>query len=836
MKTFEMVRTVSAHMIRLAFSFYICIAVCLSTDVAFAQEKRNSSPGINQLPVNSSKEGEDFIKERAEFRRLQRAGENGEIPMGALMRAKQQVDAMRAKATANIKTRSPQDAGIGGWEWLGPGNIGGRIRSILVHPTSPNTMWVGSVSGGLWRTDNSGASWYPVDDFMANLAITSIVMDPNNNSVLYASTGEAFGAGDGLPGAGIFKSVDGGVTWYQLPSTAGMVYVQRLAHHPDSSNIVLAVTASTLWKTTDGGTYWIPLYSLPTAGADVVYHPHHANNILVGTYGDVFYSSDYGTTFTKQTTGATNKLPNTMPGGSGRCEVAFAPSTTLAMYVSIDRNLGEIWQGNFGASVWTLMNTGFNYLGQGGYANSIWVDPIDPDIIVRGGHGASRSTDGGSTWADISPPHEDVHVFVSHPGYNGTTNRTVYLGDDGGLNAAQDIRTIQKGQWINLNNNLGITQFYSGSAAPDGSIIVGGTQDNIQDHYRPAWGVNGWTEPTTGFSGDGGFSAVNYNSPNIVYGEYNSLSIKRSTDGGTNYVEKTSGLLDANVKSLANFVAPFVIDPNNPSILVGGGKRIWRTTDNADNWSQIRDSIPSREACTAIDIEKGNSNVIWVGYAGGTVSHTTDAGASWTNVDGGFTPLPDRWITDIAINPFDGNEVFVTLAGYNFDDVWRTVDFGTSWSQRTGSGGNALPALQVNTVRFNPIYPNWVYVGTDLGIFASEDKGLSWSVSPLYTKNEGPANVEVDELFWQGSQDLIAATHGRGMFRCHLLPIIFVDIANPNQGDGSPGNPYHNISDAINAAGPGTTISIKGGDYPQAPLVFSTRGVVIVTSSGVVIH
>jgi hypothetical protein len=520
------------------------------------------------------------------------------------------------------------------------------------------------------------------------------------------------------------------------------------------------------------------------------------------------------------------------------------------MYVSITLRGGQIWRSTNNGATWDSMNTGSNYISQGN-TNAIWVDPTDANTVVVGGLDLWRSRNGGTNLDHISAwpcypdcggivhsAHADQHFIIEHPNYNGTNNRIVYVGNDGGIQYTTDIYAAGNGGlgdgWANLAHNLGITQFYSGAAAPDGSVIVGGSQDNDKLRYRPSDGPNGWHQAETG---DGGVSAVDYISPNYAYGEYVFLRFKRSDDGGGGWGDKFNGLGDAQDGRHAAFVAPFSMDPNNPTILVAGGTSIWRTTNRGDSWSRIRDSLglPGPK-CSAIDIEKGNSSTIWVGYGDGTVSRTSDGGANWTNVDGGFTPLPDRYVTDIAINPFDGNEVFVTFGGYNSNDVWRTVDFGISWTRRTGSGADSLPALQVNTVRFHPANPNWIYIGTDLGVFASEDKGLTWSISPLYANNEGPANVEVDELSWQGSQYLIAATHGRGMFRCRPLPVIFVDIANPNPGDGSQGNPYHSIADAINAAGSGTTISINTGDYPQTPLLFSKRGIVTVTNGGVVIH
>lgn len=790
------------------------------------------------LHAQEGEQGRENPAERAKLRFLQRRDDNNRILPDALLDARKSVDRMRSSGDA------AEDAGLWNWEWLGPGNIGGRIRTILIHPVNPNIMWIGSVSGGIWRSDNAGGSWYPITDFMANLAVTCIVMDPTNNAVMYASTGEGFGNADGLQGAGIFKSLDGGGTWDRLPSTAGTAFqnTNRLAHHPTAGNILLAAsTSNQIFRSVDGGVSWTSVLTTIGIATDVKYHPVFVNNILVGTGTDAYFSGDGGTTWTRQTTGAPGKLP----ASPGRCEVAFPRSTGASMYLSVDRNGGEVWHGSAGAGVWTLMNTGTNYLGtQGWYDNAIWVDPLDPDVLVVGGIDLWRSTNGGTTFTQISrwqnyhnggsanSAHADQHIILNHPWYDGSGNRVVYVGNDGGIQRASDVYTVaQTSGWTNLASNLGITQFYGGAAAPDGSLIVGGAQDNDKLHFTPANGIHNWRQPTTG---DGGFAAVDYSSPNRVYGEFINLAIQRSDDGGASYAPKVNGLGDANSGTLALFIAPFVMDPNTPTTLVAGGNRIWRTTDAAESWNQIRGFTPDGQRCSAIDIARGNSNIIWIGYDGGRVSRSFDGGGLWSDV--GFPGLPARYVTDIAINPTNNAEVVVTYGGYVTNSVWLTSNGGLTWVQRTGTGTSSLPAIQVNTVRFHPLNTNWIYVGTDLGIFASEDKGVTWNVTPRFAGNDGPVNVEVDELFWQGTEFLVAATHGRGMFRARPRVAVYVDQANPGPGDGTPGNPYRLLQDGVNAQGHGTPLFIRSGIYQQGMVLLNRRGLVTPLNGGVIIR
>nr|NQU90609.1 hypothetical protein [Bacteroidota bacterium] len=782
-------------------------------------------------------------------RYMQRAGEDGKIPVNALVDAKNHIDNMPPT----------DDGGIWNWTWLGPGNIGGRIRAILIHPVT-NHIWIGSVAGGIWKSANNGNTWSPVNDFMANLAITSLVVDPIDTDNMYAATGEGFGNTDALPGAGIFKSSDGGDSWEQLPATAipGFQYVTRLAHHPDSSGVLYAATAGTrgIWKSNDGGNTWTRMLITTTNATDVKVHAGNPAYVIAGCSGDAYISDDYGSSWTKINTGNANQLPT----NPGRCEVTFCPSNFQRIYISANINRGEIWRSDDLGQTWSRRSTGYQYLGkQGWYDNTIWIDPSNSNRLVVGGIDLWRSTDGGQTltkiskWqnyhngGDANSAHADHHIIVHHPDYDAANNPVVYFGNDGGIQMTEDVWNVeQESGWVNLcNSTLGITQFFGGSATSDASIIVGGAQDNDKLRYRQAgaWSGSGqWYQAQTG---DGGYAAVNQGNPNILYGEYTNLSIKKSINGGDSYSNATTGLTDASVDSASLFISPFVMDPTDNSRLVAGGARIWLTTDNAGTWNVMRSNIGGRITasgrffywcCSAIDISASDNTNTWVGYENGNVAKTENGGGNWSRVDNqGPTPLPNRYVTDIAINPNNPGEVIVTFAGYNAANVWRTDDGGDTWDQITGNAPYNLPALQVNSVRFHPANTNWVYIGTDLGIFASEDKGQTWSTTPRYENNEGPVNVEVAELFWAGDE-LIAATHGRGMYKCRPLTNVYVDKNAPAGGNGTWANPYNNITAAVNATGNGTDIYVIQGTYGETPLLFLKRGFIEAVNGSVIIE
>jgi hypothetical protein len=234
------------------------------------------------------------------------------------------------------------------------------------------------------------------------------------------------------------------------------------------------------------------------------------------------------------------------------------------------------------------------------------------------------------------------------------------------------------------------------------------------------------------------------------------------------------------------------------------------------------------------------SSTYWVGYTDGQISKRSNAGV-WSDVDDNGIGVPDRWITDIAVNPQNDSEVFVTLAGYPnasdpVDVIWYSDDGGQSWSNRSGTTPNGLPPIQANTVVFHPADPSWIYVGTDLGVFSSGDRGQTWSVTPLNAGHDGPANVEISDLFFYGDEYMVAATHGRGMYRTRPLPIVYVDAAQGGAGNGSQSDPFATVAEAEAFREEGASLSIRSGTYVEGALTISKRGAVAATNGVVTIQ
>ena len=753
--------------------------------LSYFPESVQRSIDINSLEAMI--EGEDKKESTdaagwARYRRMQLSSdEKGTVKPNGWAEAQAARKALVGRAKS--ATAAPLLGGAGlsssNWTWIGPGNQGGRIRSILVHPTVAGTLWIGSVGGGIWKSTNSGASWSVLQDSMTNLAITSLAMDSSGATTLYAATGEGFGNGDAIRGAGIFKSTDGGGSWSQLSSTnpasasADFYYVNRISAHPSTSGTLLAATQGGLYRSADWGGSWTKVLTI-TQMADVKYLPTNGNYALAGRgyYGGyVYYSSNGGLSWTP------SNLTTT-----GRTEVAWG-SGGVAYAVS-DVNYGTVYRStNYGAT-WTTVNNTGHLSGQGWYANAIWVNPNNNSEIIVGGLDLWRSTDSGASFSKISnwqyggqygsAAHADHHFIASMPTYNGSTNTTIYFANDGGMYRTDAVSTLSQygTNWINLNNNLGITQFYGG-AGHNGTNgrIVGGAQDNGDLYYTgsgTSWSV---------FSGgDGGKSAIDSTNGNYIYGEYVYLRLHRSTNGACCASDIISGLTDAGDGNNALFIAPFAIDQSNPNNMWAGGTSLWYTTS-------LKASTPSwsRAGYAGNYISKialGSSSNVWFGTVSGALLNNTNALSSPGSFVSKASGLPTgRAVLSIFVDRTNANIVYVGYGGYNTGNIWKSTNGGTSWTNIHGT----LPATPVYSIQTNPTNSNYIYIGTEVGVFTSEDGGTTWS-----TTNDGPANVSTQELFWLDNSTLVATTHGRGMFKTTVStsPTTY-DISYTKSGTGS---------------------------------------------------
>jgi len=764
-------------------------ALCGCASTTGERAEFGSHRGLSNLDTSPPRATHPY--EAFKWRRLSWLDENGQIAPGVLRRAEAQLRDNLA-ASARLRDTGSPAFGPNDWTERGPSNIGGRTRCLVIDPDNPSRMWAGAVSGGIWESTDAGLTWTQRGADLPNLAICCMTMDPNNHDVLYAGTGEGFFNGDAVGGTGIYKSTDRGQTWTLMPSTASWDNVCRIAVSPSNSSIILAAKRyGGIQRSIDGGANWTNPY-WAQGGFFVAFDPTNGSRAIAAVIDYDFGANQWFHRALFSTNAGQSWFTATgldyQPGFGSRIELAYAPSDTSIVYASC-ANGGVVWRSTNGGQDYTL-RTVSGSSGANWYACPLWVDPTNPDVLLVGGGHIFRSTDAGQSLTQVSDgyimtqqAHPDIHNFTGDPGFNGTSNRRVYTVTDGSTYVTDDVYTVSTSSgWSSRDQTYATVQYYGAAGDGPSGIMIGGTQDNGTHRV-----VLGDTQAHLMFGGDGGFCAIDPTDPDYCYGEYINLTIHRSTDGGFSSNWIYSGLNDAG--NDANFIAPFVLDPGNPSRMLAGGRSLWRSNNvkaATPGWQAIRGA--GTDHISAVAIAPSDSDIVWVGQNDGVVSKSANAtgfGPSWTDVDdnAGANPLPDRYVERILIDPDDPDTVYVSFGGFSPDNLWRTTDAGATWTDVTGAAPFGLPDAPVRGIARHPDNPDWLYAGTEVGIFASGDGGASW-----YAAETGPGNVSVDEIvFMHNSTTLLAATHGRGLWTLDIGSPCAPDLTTQGAGAGDPG-------------------------------------------------
>ena len=718
------------------------------------------------------------------------------------------------RSAANWTPLGPE-SWLNGITGYNPGN--GRINCIAQHPGDPATLYVGTPSGGLWRSTNAGGDWTPLFSDLPSLGVSGIAIDPTDPQVIYCATGDGDGAD--TYSMGVIKSTDGGATWQTTGlnwQTTATRTTRHLIMSPADPQVLLCATSNGVWRTEDGGTSW----SQAVEGSfhDVAFKPDDPG--VVYAAGTVFHRSvDGGQSFT--------------PSGSGlppaadvnRMRIAVTPADPFRVYVlcgsaedagflglyrSLDGGTG-FTERSTSPNIFGYGNDGSDSGGQSGYDMALAADPTDANTIWAGGINVWKSTNGGSSWTnqsqwyfDGSAPytHADIHSLDVYGGQ-------LYCGSDGGI-----FRSADGGNsWTDLSSGLEITQLYRfGGSDVDPSLLIAGAQDNgmnlldggVWMHVLGADGMEGAIEP-----GD----------PTHQYGAYQNGGISRSDDGG-----QTFNNISFPITEEGGWVTPYVIDPQQPQRLIAGYENLWISEDRGDTWEQWTSFNTSRKV-RAIAIAPGNSAVVY--FANDSwMRRTINGGTSWTLVSNG---LPDAAITSIAVAPEDPLHVYVSLSGFQAGQkVFESTDGGDTWTNISRN----LPNVPANTLVRQSGAAQGLYVGTDIGVFYSDNTLSNWQ--PF---SDGLPRVVVTELeVHAGAGKLRAATYGRGLWQSDLwTPEEVAPTAVIGHGALTicAGDPIAFVDLSLNAA-PGSTWSFPGGTPatstdPAPEVVYPNAGTYAVT-------
>ncbi len=717
----------------------------------------------------------------------------------------------------------------------GNGLTAGRVRAIWVDITDAtgNTVWVGGVDGGLWKTTNiSSASpnWILINDYLANLAITSICQDPTNPSTMYFSTGEAFSNADAVRGIGVFKSTNSGVSWSLLPSTTNYTYNSKILCDA-SGNVYLATVGNGFLRTINGGTSWTVITPTGLSNRIADFEISSTGRLHIscglGTSTNGYRFTDIPVTVTAGTwTSATTAFA--FPSGtSSRLEMACLGNVLYALPSNTSAKVTSVFKSVNGGVDWTTIAltatniTDFNggsATGQAWYCLAIDIDPSNTNNVIIGNLNTLKTTDGAVTWAKSSEwvgttgqyVHADQQIIKWYDNGN-----KLLIGSDGGIHFSTN-----KGTTITDRNiGLRIKQFYACAIHPtQTNYFLAGAQDNGTHQLNTA-GMGSSVEVT---GGDGAYCDIDQDQPQYQYGAYVYNTYRRSSNSGTSWSSinfyKGSNTVSSNFGS---FINPRDYDNANNIFYAAadaGEFFRWTTAQTTSSGNYYVSGTPvfptgativssvtvfSGSKVSAVFVSPFTNNRVYFGTAGGRVIRMDNAhtatGASGINISG--AGLPAGTISCINTGTDDQN-LIVSFSNYGVSSVWVTANGGTSWTAIEGN----LPDMPVRSCMFYPNDNTKAFIATETGVWETD---LINGGSTIWTANPSFPVVRTDMLQYRALDGtLIAATHGRGLFST-VIPV----CANPPIVTVSP-----TASQICNPGGSAVSLSASGAvSYTWSP-------------------
>ena len=697
------------------------------------------------------------------------------------------------------------------WAARGPSPMGegsrrdnGLVSAIAINPNDPNVIYQGTAGGGVWRSIDGGQHWIPQFDRQAALGIgepAALAIDPNDTDTIYIGTSSRIAQ---QAQAGLFKSTDGGNSCVRLGSGypdgnvgnaigfASQSINVIIVDPADSQTVYLASTRG-VFRSQDGGLNWTQGTGISGDVRSLVLDTSTpaTNRVLhAGLAGQgAFTSTDGGQTWAQVLSASTPAVAAAVgaaPHGIGKVIVDIAPPATASgpagvqiLYASMAGTGGApdpvgFFVSTDGGATWTQQSAAnMPTRTQGSYSFHFAVDPASPgdgvnDIIYFGTVTQARSVDSGQNFSGLNGLHADTHSWAFVP-KSGGGQSTVYSGNDGGIFVSTDgtnFSTLNSG---GLQTGL----FYNIDSKPDAGadVIVGALQDNEVETTSgvtpPAWtgtnGGDGWDVVY-----DGGISGQLYCSSGFFSNPC--TRVFRSTDDGVNWSEITPW---GTATDAGCYLAPIATDPSSGgTVYVSGSQNLWQSQDGGNNW-RIIGSFPSTGQ-TRVAPSQSNNVVI---APGTQVFVTTDALAAAPTFTDITRNLPSRFVQRAAFDPNDPTVVYAVLGGFDGfgpgqqGHVFRTTLGGTAWEDISPAVNVPHGALELDGTDT----PTTIYVGTDLGVLRSIDRGQTWTVLDDIHFPRAPVT---DLVLAQDARILRAATYGRGVFEFTTPqgPVIAVNL------------------------------------------------------------
>ncbi|HEY2928495.1 WD40/YVTN/BNR-like repeat-containing protein [Piscinibacter sp.] len=627
--------------------------------------------------------------------------------------------------------------------------VSGRCTAIVVDRSDSRHLVLCTAGGGLWGSHDGGATWAPLTDRQPTLVMGALAQAASAPQVMYAGTGD----GDGqIPyGVGLLRSADGGLSWSLAAASVLLgVGVYDIAIHPGDPLRVWVASTSALHASSDGGSTLRT--ALPACCWSVSVHPADPREVLAACVNGLMRSGDGGASWSRVA------LPGVTAATSySRLEVCHAPSQPDTVYVAgCAGKRGFLWRRSGAGRAFAAETVpSAMKLSQAWYDWCLAVAPDDPDRVYWGAIDLFRGQRGaaGMVWTNISSRssgdsiHPDQHGLAFDP----ANPRTVYACNDGGV-----FRSLDGGErWQSLNPGLGITEFeYLAQLDSDAGWILGGTQDN---GTLANAGTRHWDQIALGDGGD--CAAVDRGAASICYHSYYDMPVERAAAKGAQAFAWTDVSPPTPRDYAALFYPPLEARGN---VLAKAGATVWVSADAGEHWDEVMlptsaDADPDLASALAIV----GDDTLLVGTVGGRMWRIQRGAGGWSQAGVVVLgALPNGYVSDIAVSGQSGRTVWASCSQVGAGHVFRSLNGGRSWSDRSGN----LPDVAVNALVVDPKNTSVVYAASDRGVLRTRNSGGAWSDF----SNGLPNAIVGDLVLHAASRVLRAGTRSRGAWELSL--------------------------------------------------------------------
>ncbi|MFN8287774.1 MAG: T9SS type A sorting domain-containing protein [Chitinophagales bacterium] len=694
---------------------------------------------------------------------------------------------LQIKANMNPSSRSANFNAL--WTEQGPGNIGGRINCVAVHPVNHNIILVGNAAGGIFKTTDGGQNWHPVFDDQSFLALSCIVFDPQHPDTLYAGTGDRNMVRYTFNGNGVYRSTDGGEHWLSAGLQQQGV-ISKIVVNPQNTNELYAAAMGSpfkrdslrgVYKSLDGGMNWqrVLVASDEAGCTDLLINPQNPQTLYAASWNSIRSNTE------NVNSGLQSQLWKTTDGGAtwsilntpfkqqlnGRISLDISsqdPNKMYACVVDTSKGLKGIYISANGGSTWVTLDV-FNIQDQlygsngyyfGWYFGLIKVNPWNDQDVFVGGiqlYKTSVFTPQSLFWEQADPTWWTYEVHADKHDLAFIDSSTFLLATDGGL-----YKTTDLGLSYTDVENIPNTQFYRVTANPhDTMFYYGGAQDNGSSRGNSDNFIN-WQRI---FGGDGFRMIFHPTNPNIYFCETQWGAIVYTDDGGVNFYDLTSGF---DLSDRFNWDFPYIMNASDPKRMYAGTNYVYKMTNApTDFWQKVSADLTdgnvlgnasgqSFNVITSLDNAKKDDRLIYVGTSDGNVWRSDNDCATWVNISAG---LPDRYVTSVKASPNDSNTVFVSHSGYRSDEliphVHKSLNRGSTWIDISGN----LPQVAINDLLILPGNDSVIFAASDGGVFVTLDGGNDWQRLGI-----NMPLVPVFELCFNAPmRQLVAGTYGRSI-------------------------------------------------------------------------